>query len=256
MAAIVDTESVEKEILILKATGDETVSYLKKYPVVPYEDSFMLKLYRKPLNVTDPIVLKVNDDFMLDHEKGSIQYLIELSEDEMIYIQNYEHETVYYKYLSSLRDTIGDNNFENLRYGTDVLLRYFHKAVFEKVVPIAGSDWTFTLDPDVDRIEETIDDTQLGFITVFAGLLIQEAELRTALRRAIIISDRSSRLDTTKHLGVMQSQVENDNEKLSYGLDQYLITKGFFDGSLLLAFKSDIKNRTIIDYEGNAVLLE
>jgi len=254
MAATVNTGSVEKEILILRATGDETINYLQKYPVVSFEDALLMKVYRKPIGGT-PTALTVNNDYVFNHEKGNIQYLIEFDEDDHVYITEYEYETTYYKYLSSLRDTIGDNNFENLRYSNDVLIRYLHKAIFERVATIAGSQWSFTLDTDADRVEEAITDEQLNFITLFAGLLIQTAELKTALRRAIVISDRSSSLDTTRHLRVMSEQVESEDSKLSYALDQYLITQGVLDGSLILAIKDSIKGRTITDPEGNAILL-
>ena len=249
MAATVNTESVEKEILVLRAVGDETISYLQKYPLVPYEDSVLMKLYKKAPGV-DPVALVHDTDYIMDHEKGVIQYLTEFVEDTRIYIQEYEYETTYYKYLSSLRDTIGDNNFDNLRYTTNVLINYFHKAMLGKVAAIAGSDWSFTMDTDVNRIEESLSDIQMEFIADFAALLIQKAELKTALRRAIIISDRTSRLDTTKHLSVMEKAVERDENNLSFALDQYLTTKGILDGTLVLAIKDSIKARTIIDYEG------
>jgi len=253
MAATVDTESVETEVLILRATGDERISYLQKYPTVPYEDSFALKIYKRPLGVTDPTRLIVNTDFVMDDENATVQYLTDFSEDDYVYIQDYEYETIYHKYISSLRDTVGDNNFINLRYGADTLIRYFHKAIFEKIVPV--SDWVFTLDEDVSRVEESIDNIKLDFIVDFAALMLQRAELKTALRRAIVISDATSRLDTTKHLKIMQDQVIKDEETLAYTLDQYLITSGMLDGSLLLAIKGSIKARTIIDYAGNAILV-
>jgi len=252
MAATVDTESIEKEVLILRATGDETVSFLQKYPVQTLEDSFSLKLYRQASSTSDPVEMQVNYDFLLDHEKGQIDYLVELNEEEQVYIEEYEYETTYFKYLSSFRSSIGDDNFENIRYTTNTLISYFHKAIFEKIVPM--SDWEFTLDTDVNRIEEDITDVQLGFIVDFAALILQRAELKQALRRAIVIADRSSKLDTTRHLKVLQDQVIHDEKELKRLFNEYLITSQIADGSLVLAIKSSIKSRSLYLYDNAYVL--
>jgi hypothetical protein len=227
-----ETETIEKEVLIDRVTGDEQQVYLLHYPIAAESDQMFLKVYRLAYG-QNPVQLTKGTQYRLNDRVGRIEFGVELDEDSQIYVTGYDYEPVYYKYLNSFRAAIGDTDFLNLRYGYNLLIDYFHKAIFEKVVPIATgvSGWTFGLDSE-NRLTSPVDDIKLGFMVSFASLMLQKAELRAALRRAIVIEDKSSKLDTTRALRDAVQFVEKEEKRLDWELDQYLTTGAMADGTL------------------------
>jgi len=211
-------ELVPTEFLLRKAEGDETRSYFEKYPLRDTNTS--LEIVR--IRAGESYTLVSETDYLVVPKKGFVEYLFEIEEGDRILVKNYAYDPLYYKYLNALRMQVGDADLESPRYNYDYLLEEFHNAIALKLMPIAK--WPYTFNKDYARYEEEISDARLNIICGFAALGIFRGEVKKSLRNAVMISDVSSKIDTTKNLNQQLASLEKDEIELNIQLRNFIIT--------------------------------
>jgi len=198
---------VDLEYVIRIAEGDEQNKwfYLEYYPIKDFLESYNVQviLYRNGVEN----LLVYGQDYILDVEDSKILFLVEIIENDRVFIRNYEYELLYYKYIRSIRSFLGDMDHTSFIFKNKDLILHFHNALFSVIKP--ETTWEIEYDTLLNRITTELTDKQLYYLSAFASIYALRAELHRRLLTSIVIRDGVTAIDNTKTLETLKEEIES-----------------------------------------------
>jgi hypothetical protein len=172
-----------------------------------------------------------NTDYIIDYFNGTIALLdtSEWDEDTIVWIEKYIYDETYYKYISSVRDEIGDISSDNYKFTHSQIKRFFHKAL-QKIlfwVPLSYSVSNNYITPKLtDRI--------LDFVSEYAKILALESILNDRAKGALKVVDGDTSLDLTGGMNItrqsLDTQKQDLKQKVMAELQDYLCNNNYQGG--------------------------
>lgn len=208
------------EYIILNASGDEKgkTFHFNYYPIRNFDETIAeIFLERK----SQIIVLTKGTDYIVDNEESSVLFLKEINEGDNVYIENYEYEFLYYKYIYNIRMILGDTDPKSFIYSNKDIMRALRSVYFEIIQDIPA--WGIEYDVNLDRIISDIDDYRFTYIAGFTALKMLEYKLRRKLNTAIVIRDGPTAIDTTRVVDTLKQEIDDYRKRLEQSLNDELI---------------------------------
>lgn len=226
---------VPREFIVYDASGDEKgkTFHLSHYPIQSLIISGAEIWLKRD---TDATKLVEDTDYLVDLEESSIILLVEVEEGDIIWINGYEYEDLYYRYMYNIRMILGDIDHKSFLYKNKEIIECLKFVLYEQI--LNETSWEIEYSNTYNRITTDIINYKFMYLAGFTALRLLSGKLRRKLNTAIAIKDGPTSIDTTKVITTYKEEIDTYRKTLVQELNDELIFGK--DSTLLIGLVDNI----------------